>query len=137
MHVNSKLLLGSFIAISLISCVLVFWGQSTRPMLATVRSRRSLFPIHRLMQHLHHQARWQELKRSEWPVILWAANARKIPTAVLGSAGPVYRQPIATIRDLNFRFKLARKLFPSAPPIGFTLRIAFPTVGHAFLNSRP
>jgi hypothetical protein len=34
MHVNSKPLLGSFIAISLISCVFVFLGQSTRPMLA-------------------------------------------------------------------------------------------------------
>jgi hypothetical protein len=89
------------------------------------------------MQHLHHQARWQELKRSEWLVIPWAANAQKIPPAVLGSAGPVYRQPIATIRDINFRFKLVRKLFPSAPPIGFTLGIAFLTVGHAFLNLRP
>jgi hypothetical protein len=34
MHDNSKPLLGSFIAISLISCVFVFLGQSTRPMLA-------------------------------------------------------------------------------------------------------
>src|SRR5215468_7698856 len=61
-----------------------------------------------LMQHLHHQARRQELKRSEWPVILWTANARKMPTAVLGSVGPVYRQPIATISDINFRFKITR-----------------------------
>jgi hypothetical protein len=28
------------------------------------------------------------------------ANARKIPTAVLDSVGQVYREPIATIRDI-------------------------------------
>jgi hypothetical protein len=55
------------------------------------------------------QARWQELKRSEWLVILWVANARKIPTAVLDSVGQVYRQPIATIRDINLHFKITQK----------------------------
>src|SRR5215831_5827015 len=34
MHDNSKPLLGSFIAVPLISCVFVFLGQSTRLMLA-------------------------------------------------------------------------------------------------------
>jgi hypothetical protein len=61
------------------------------------------------MRYLHHQARWQELKRSEWLVILWVANARKIPTAVLDSVGQVYRQPIATIRDINLHFKMTQK----------------------------
>src|SRR5262249_10273339 len=75
----------------------------------TVRSCRSLFPIRRLMQLLHHRARWQELKKSEWLVIPWVANARKMPTAVRGSVGPVYRQPIATIHDINFRFKITRR----------------------------
>jgi hypothetical protein len=37
------------------------------------------------------------------------ANARKIPTAVLDSVGQVYRQPIATIRDINLHFKIAQK----------------------------
>lgn len=61
------------------------------------------------MQHLHHQAPWRELKSSEWLVILWVANALKIPTAVLDSVGQVYRQPIATIRDINLRFKITQK----------------------------
>ena len=52
------------------------------------------------MRYLHLQARWQELKRSEWLVILWVANARKIPIAVPDSVGQVYRQRIATIRDI-------------------------------------
>ena len=34
MHDNSKPLLGFFVAISFISCVFAFLGQSTRPMLA-------------------------------------------------------------------------------------------------------
>ena len=84
------------------------WGKVRARCRRTVPSCRSQFPI-RWMQHLHHQARWQELKRSEWLVIPWAANARKIPTAVLGSVGPVYRQPIATIHDINFRFKKTQR----------------------------
>ena len=61
------------------------------------------------MRYLHRQARWQELKRSEWLVILWVVNARKIPTVVLDSVGQVYRQPIATIRDINLHFKITQK----------------------------
>jgi len=51
------------------------------------------------MRYLHHQARWQEPKRSHRVVILWVANARKMPTAELDSVGQVYRQPTAIIRD--------------------------------------
>jgi hypothetical protein len=72
-------------------------------------SCRSLFLIRQWLRHLHHQARCQQLKSSEWLVILWVANARKIPTAVLDSVGQVYRQPIATIRDINFHFKITQK----------------------------
>jgi hypothetical protein len=42
-------------------------------------------------------------------VILWVAIARKIPTAVLDSVGQIYRQPIATIRDINLHFKITQK----------------------------
>src|SRR6516162_8005361 len=55
------------------------------------------------MRYLHQQARWQEL-RSHRVVILWVANARKIPNAVLDSVGQVERQPTATIRDIGRRF---------------------------------
>jgi hypothetical protein len=34
MHDNSKLLLGFFVTVSFISCIFVFLGQSTRPILA-------------------------------------------------------------------------------------------------------
>ena len=54
------------------------------------------------MRYLRHQARWQELRRSEWLVIPWVADARKIPTAVPDSVGQAYREPIATIREIGF-----------------------------------
>jgi hypothetical protein len=56
------------------------------------------------MRYLHHQARWQELKRSHRVVILWAATARKIPNAVQGSVGRVETTPIAIIPDIGRRF---------------------------------
>jgi hypothetical protein len=37
-------------------------------------------------------------------VILWVANARKIPNAVLGSVGRVCRPRIVIIRDIGRRF---------------------------------
>lgn len=72
---------------ALVLCVFAFLGQSTRRCWRTVQSCLSLFLIRRWMRYLHHQARWQELKRSEWLVILRVANARTIPTAVLDSVG--------------------------------------------------
>jgi hypothetical protein len=56
------------------------------------------------MRYLHHQARWQELKRSHRVVILWVATARKIPNAVQGSVGRVETTPIAIIPDIGRRF---------------------------------
>ena len=56
------------------------------------------------MRYLHHQTRWQELKRSHRVVILWAATARKIPNAVQGSVGRVETTPIAIIPDIGRRF---------------------------------
>jgi hypothetical protein len=53
------------------------------------------------MRYLHRQAQLRELKRLEWLVILWEADARKIPTVALDSVGRAYREPIATIRDIN------------------------------------
>jgi len=88
MHDNSKPPLGLFIAISFISCVFTFLGQTTAQRWRTVPSCRSPSVIRRWMRYLHHRARWQELKRSEWLVILWEANARTTPTAVLDSVGP-------------------------------------------------
>ena len=67
-----------------------------------MQSRRSLFLIRRRTRFLPHQVRWLELKRSEWLVILWVANASTIPTAVVDSVGQVEWQPIATIRKKRF-----------------------------------
>src|SRR5215469_4262454 len=62
------------------------------------------------MRYLHHQARWQELKRSHRVVILWAATARKILNAVQGSVGRVSTTPIAIIPEIvaMIRSKFAR-----------------------------
>jgi hypothetical protein len=51
-------------------------------------------------------ARTKKIRMACYPV---GGNARKIPTAVLDSVGQVYRQPIATIRDINLRFKITQK----------------------------
>ena len=104
MHDNSKPLLGFFVAISFISCVFAFLGQSTRPMLAddAIVSRAiSHSPMNAISSPSGSIAR---TKRITQVVILWVATARKIPNAVQGSVGRVGRTPIAIIRDTGRRF---------------------------------
>ena len=88
----SKLLLGLLVIISFTLCVGGFLGETGGPSLADEASTPQ--PVS------YSQARWQELRRSEWLVIPWVVDARKIPTAVPDSVGQAYREPIATIRDI-------------------------------------
>ena len=76
-----------FLATALVLCVFAFLGQSTRPMLADgaiVPQHVSYSPMDAIALPSGSMAR---TKRSEWLVILWVANARTIPTAVLDSVG--------------------------------------------------
>ena len=81
MNDNSKPLRGFFVAISFISCVFAFLGQSTRPMLAddaVVPRAVSYSPMNAISSPSGAMAR---TKRSHRVVILWAATARKILNA--------------------------------------------------------
>jgi hypothetical protein len=78
-----------------------FWAKVCARRWRKVPSCRSQFPIRQWTRWHHHQARWQELRRSEWLVILQAANARRIPTAALDSVGQAEWLPTATIHEID------------------------------------
>jgi hypothetical protein len=71
MHNNSKPLLGFFVAISFISCVFAFLGQSTRPMLgddAIVPRAISYSPMHTISSPSGSMARTKKITQGCYPV---------------------------------------------------------------------
>jgi hypothetical protein len=62
-------------------------------------SRPNPFPIRRWTRRSRSQACWQEQRKSGWLVILWVANAPRIPTAAQGIVVQVCRRPFVTTRD--------------------------------------
>jgi hypothetical protein len=100
-----KLLLGFIVIILFISCVFAFLGQSTRPLLADgaiVPLHVSYSPMDAIPSPSGSMARTKKIRLAL--SCGWRMH-KKIPTAVLDSVGQVYRQPIATIRDLNLPFQ--------------------------------
>ena len=71
MHDNSKPLLGLFVAISFISCVFAFLGQSTRPMLADdaiVPRAISYSPMKAISSPSGSMARTKKIRMACYPV---------------------------------------------------------------------
>ena len=103
MHDNSKPLLRCFIAISFVSCVFAFLGQSTRPMLADdaiVPRAISHSPMNAISSPSGSMARTKKITQGCYPV---GGDSRKILNAVQGSVGRVGTTPIAIIRDTRRR----------------------------------